>query len=42
MDMQNHTVIYYDAVSATMLNKFWADPFAPTATPSPSRRAAWW
>ena len=28
-DMQNHTVIYYDAVSATMLNKLWADPFKP-------------
>ena len=29
VDMQNHTVIYYDAVSATMLNKLWANPFAP-------------
>ena len=29
IDMQNHTVIYYDAVSATMLNKLWADPFKP-------------
>ena len=27
--MQNHTVIYYDALSATMLNKLWADPFNP-------------
>jgi len=31
-DMQNHTVIYYDAVSATMLNKLWADPFNPDRT----------
>jgi hypothetical protein len=30
VDMQNHTVIYYDAVSATMLNKLWANPFAPS------------
>ena len=29
VDMQNHTVIYYDALSATMLNKLWANPFAP-------------
>ncbi len=28
-DMQNHTVIYYDSLSATMLNKLWADPFNP-------------
>ena len=30
-DIQNHTVIYYDAVSATMLRKIWADPFHPDA-----------
>ncbi|WP_274627832.1 hypothetical protein [Arvimicrobium flavum] len=29
VDMQNHTVIYYDALSATMLDKLWADPFQP-------------
>ena len=29
VDMQNHTVIYYDALSATMLNKLWANPFNP-------------
>jgi hypothetical protein len=29
VDMQNHTVIYYDALSATMLNKLWANPFDP-------------
>jgi hypothetical protein len=29
VDMQNHTVIYYDALSATMLDKLWADPFSP-------------
>jgi hypothetical protein len=29
VDMQNHTVIYYDALSATMLNRLWADPFFP-------------
>ena len=28
-DMQNHTVIYYDALSATMLDKLWANPFGP-------------
>ncbi len=28
-DMQNHTVIYYNSLSATMLNKLWADPFNP-------------
>ena len=31
-DMQNHTVIYYDALSATMLAKLWADPFSPDRT----------
>ncbi len=29
VDMQNHTVIYYDALSATMLDRLWADPFSP-------------
>jgi len=29
VDMQNHTVIYYDPLSATMLNKLWANPFNP-------------
>jgi hypothetical protein len=29
VDMQNHTVIYYDALSATMLKSLWANPFAP-------------
>ena len=29
VDMQNHTVIYYDALSATMLDTLWADPFHP-------------
>jgi hypothetical protein len=29
VDMQNHTVIYYDALSATMLNELWADPLNP-------------
>jgi hypothetical protein len=28
-DIQNHTVIYYDAVAATMLRKVWLDPFHP-------------
>jgi hypothetical protein len=32
VDMQNHTVIYYDALSATMLNKLWADPLNPDRT----------
>ncbi len=27
--MQNHTVVYYDARSATMLKKLWANPFNP-------------
>lgn len=31
-DMQNHTVIYYDALSATMLGKLWANPFNPDRT----------
>ena len=31
VDIQNHTVIYYDAVAATMLRKIWADPFKPSA-----------
>jgi hypothetical protein len=30
-DMQNHTVVYYDPVAATMLRKVWADPFNPAA-----------
>ncbi|WP_448149062.1 hypothetical protein [Labrys miyagiensis] len=30
-DIQNHTVIYYDPVAATMLRKVWADPFNPNA-----------
>ena len=29
VNMQNHTVIYYDALSATMLDRLWADPFQP-------------
>jgi hypothetical protein len=29
VDMQNHTVIYYDALSATMLDKLWANPLNP-------------
>ena len=29
VDMQNHTVIYYDPVAGTMLNRLWANPFAP-------------
>lgn len=32
VDMQNHTVIYYDALSATMLNRLWANPFNPDRT----------
>lgn len=27
--LQNHTVIYYDALAATMLKKLWANPFNP-------------
>jgi hypothetical protein len=27
--LQNHTVVYYDARSATMLKKLWANPFNP-------------
>lgn len=27
--LQNHTVVYYDAISATMLKKLWANPFNP-------------
>lgn len=27
--LQNFTVVYYDALSATMLNKLWANPFNP-------------
>ena len=27
--LQNHTVIYYDALAATMLNNIWANPFNP-------------
>ncbi len=30
-DMQNHTIVYYDPVSATMLKKIWANPFSPLA-----------
>ncbi|MDK1373215.1 MULTISPECIES: hypothetical protein [unclassified Sinorhizobium] len=29
VNLQNHTVIYYDALSATMLRKLWDDPFKP-------------
>jgi hypothetical protein len=29
MPLQNYTVIYYDALSATMLKKLWANPFNP-------------
>jgi hypothetical protein len=29
VDMQNHTVIYYDAMAAGMLHKLWANPFNP-------------
>ncbi|WP_331374579.1 hypothetical protein [Sinorhizobium chiapasense] len=32
VNLQNHTVIYYDALSATMLKKLWADPFKPNRT----------
>ena len=32
VDMQNHTVIYYDPVAATMLRKVWANPFKPDAS----------
>ena len=28
-DIQNHTVIYYDATAASMLKKLWANPFKP-------------
>lgn len=28
-DIQNHTVIYYDATAATTLKKLWANPFKP-------------
>lgn len=28
-DIQNHTVIYYDATAATLLKKLWANPFKP-------------
>lgn len=31
-DIQNHTVIYYDATAATMLRKLWANPFKPDRT----------
>lgn len=27
--MQNHTVVYYDALAGTMLKKLWANPFNP-------------
>lgn len=27
--LQNHTVVYYDALSATMLKRLWANPFNP-------------
>lgn len=27
--IQNHTVVYYDALAATMLKKLWANPFQP-------------
>jgi hypothetical protein len=29
LPMQNHTVVYYDALSATMLKRLWANPFNP-------------
>lgn len=29
VDMQNHTVVYYDATAAGTLRKLWADPFNP-------------
>ena len=29
VDMQNHTVVYYDAAAASMLHRLWANPFAP-------------
>jgi hypothetical protein len=29
VDMQNHTVIYYDSMAAEMLGRLWANPFSP-------------
>jgi hypothetical protein len=29
VDMQNHTVVYYDVTAAATLRKLWADPFNP-------------